>query len=246
MIVAIGYDIWDPTPASEYGYSKYPNVFTGMEYERMINASGPTGGEMKRRSDGERPHKLAFIQCVGSRNPQLGHAYCCSVCCMFSTKEALLAREHHDDIDSTIYYKDLRAFGKGFYEYVERAKNDYGVRYINSDATVQENPANHNPIVVYDVAGRPEKEEFDMVVLATTLIPRQDAVKISEMLGIPLTEFGFFESKDRILGPMDTVKEGVFLAGFCREPMDIPESVVEGSAAAARAVETVLTKGANA
>ncbi|MCK5291899.1 MAG: CoB--CoM heterodisulfide reductase iron-sulfur subunit A family protein [Thermoplasmata archaeon] len=243
IIVAIGYDLWDPTPASEYGYGKYPNVFTGMEYERMINASGPTGGEMQRRSDGKRPHKLAFIQCVGSRNPQLGHAYCCSVCCMFSTKEAMLAREHHEDIDSAIFYKDLRAFGKGFWEYVERAKKDYGVRYINSDATVQENPKNNNPIVVYDVAGRPEKEEFDMVVLATTLIPRSDAVKVAEMIGIPLTQFGFFESKDRILGPVDTKRDGVFLAGYCREPMDIPESVAEGSAAAARAVETVLEKG---
>lgn len=162
---------------------------------------------------------------------------------MFSTKEAMLAREHHDDIDSTIFYKDLRAFGKGFFEYVERAKNDYGVRYINSDATVQENPENNNPIVVYDVAGRPEKEEFDMVVLATTLVPRPDAIKIAEMLGIPLTEFKFFESKDRILAPMDTVREGVYLAGYCREPMDIPEAVAEASAAAARAVETVLAKG---
>src|SRR4030066_424121 len=138
IIVATGYDVWDPSSSTEYGYGKYPNVYTAMEYERMINAAGPTHGHIERRSDKKRPQKMAFIQCVGSRNPQIGPPYCCSVCCMHSTKEAMLAREHHDDMESTVFYKDMRACAKGFYEYVERARRDYGVRDINSDATCQE------------------------------------------------------------------------------------------------------------
>ena len=242
IIVSTGFDIWDPSGATEYGYGKYPNIFTAMEFERLINASGPTGGHIGRRSDGERPKRIAFIQCVGSRNPQLGHVYCCAVCCMHSTKEAMLAREHHDDMESFIFYKDLRTFGKGFNEYVERAKKDYGVTYINSDGTIEENAENHNPIVVYDVAGHPKKMEVDMVVLATTLTPRAGAKKVAEVLGIDTDEWGFFESPDNLLAPMDSNRSGIFLAGYCNEPMDIPEAVAQASGAAARATE-VLVEG---
>ena len=243
IIVATGFDVWDPTSATEYGYGKYPNVFTAMEYERMINAAGPTHGHIKRRSDEERPKKMAFIQCVGSRNPQVGHPYCCAVCCMHSTKESMLAREHYDDIESVIYYKDMRACAKGFFEYVERAKRDYGVRYVNSDATVQENADNHNPIVVYDVGGKQQSEEFDMVVLATTLVPRKETLEIAKMLGIKADEFGFLEPADRVLDPCRTVVPGVYLAGYAAGPADIPESVAQGSSAAAKAVETLVQSG---
>jgi len=242
IIVATGFDLWDPTAAREYGYGRYPNVYTAMEFERIINASGPTGGHIQRRSDGQRPRKIGYIQCVGSRNPNLGHPYCCSVCCMHSTKEAMLAREHHDDMESTIFFKDMRTFGKGFNEYMERAKRDYGVKYINSDATVEENKDNHNPIIVYDVAGKSEREEFDMVVLATTLVPRAGSEELAQALGIPLSEFKFFQSRDRILHPMDTPRDGVFLAGYCAGPVDIPESVAQGSAAASRAMDIMTRK----
>jgi len=243
IIIATGYDVWDPTSASEYGYGKYPNVFTAMEYERMINAAGPTHGHIKRRSDDERPKKMAFIQCVGSRNPQVGHPYCCSVCCMHATKEAMLAREHYEDIDSTIYYKDMRACSKGFYEYVERAKNDYGVKYVNSDATVQENPDNHNPVVVFDVGGKQQSEEVDLIVLATTLVPRKESLEIAKMVGVKSDEFGFLESSDHILDPCRTVVPGVYLAGYVAGPADIPESVAQGSSAAAKAVEALVQSG---
>jgi len=243
IIVATGYDVWDPSSSTEYGYGRYPNVFTAMEYERMINAAGPTHGHIERRSDKKRPQKMAFIQCVGSRNPQVGHPFCCAVCCMHSTKEAMLAREHHDDMESTIFYKDMRACAKGFYEYIERAKRDYGVRYINSDATVQENPENHNPIVVYDVGGRQQSEEFDMVVLATTLIPRKETIELAKMLGIPVDEFGFLISVDRVLDWEGTKVPGVFIAGYAAGPADIPESVAQGSAAASKAVETIVQAG---
>ena len=243
VIVATGFDMWDPTSASEYGYKKYPNVYTAMEYERMINASGPTGGHIVRRSDGEHPKKLAFIQCVGSRNPQVGHPYCCSVCCMHATKEAMLAREHYEDINSTIFYKDMRACAKGFNEYVERAKSDYGVSYINSDATVQENAETNNPVVVFDVGGKQQSEEFDAVVLATTLVPRKDTVELAKKLGLKLTEFGFFESPDSILDFGKSDLPGIYLAGYCAGPADIPESVAQGSSAAAKAAEILANSG---
>ncbi|HDP96746.1 MAG TPA: CoB--CoM heterodisulfide reductase iron-sulfur subunit A family protein [Euryarchaeota archaeon] len=239
IVVATGYDLWDPSVAPEYGYGKYPNVFTAMEYERMINAAGPTGGHIKRRSDGEHPKKMAFIQCVGSRNPQMGHPYCCAVCCMFSVKESMLAREHYDDIESTIFYKDLRTCSKNFYEYTERARNDYGVRTINSDGTVKENPENKNPIVVYDVGGRPVEEEFDIVVLASTLIPRKDAADMAKMLGIKADEWGFYTSPDRVMNPGETNVSGIFVAGYCAGPADIPESVAQGSGVAAKAFEVL-------
>jgi heterodisulfide reductase subunit A len=245
IIVTTGFDVWDPSSSKEYGYGRFPNVFTAMEFERMINASGPTGGHIQRRSDGERPKKIGFIQCVGSRNPQLDHPYCCSVCCMHSTKEAILAREHHNDMESFIFYKDMRTFGKGFNEYMERGKSDYGVTYINSDATVDENADSHNPIVVYDVAGRQEKKEVDMVVLATTLIPRKGAQELAKLLGIDVDEFGFYESVDNLLNPVDTKRPGIYVAGYCHEPMDIPEAVTQASGAAARACELLTTKGAS-
>ncbi len=243
IIVATGFDVWDPTPSSEYGYGRYPNVFTAMEYERMINAAGPTHGHIKRRSDGERPKKIAFIQCVGSRNPQVGHPYCCSVCCMHSTKEAMLAKEHYDDIESTIFYKDMRACSKGFYEYVERAKRDYSVRYINSDATVQENSDNHNPLVVYDVGGRQQSEEFDLVVLATTLVPKKETTELAKTLGLKQDEFGFLESSRQDPRTRQDRGPGIYLAGYCAGPADIPESVAQGSSAAAKAIEALVQAG---
>lgn len=240
IIVATGFDVWNPKIASEYGYGRFPNVFTAMEYERMINAAGPTGGHIKRRSDGKGPKKIAFIQCVGSSNVQLNHPYCCAVCCMHSTKEAMLAKEHDEEIKATIFYKDMRSCAKGFYEYVVRAKTDYGVEYINSDGTVQEETENHDPIVSYDVAGRPERRPFDMVVLATTLVPRPGTAELARILGLNLDEFGFLKPKDRILAPVETNVPGIFIAGYCAGPADIPESVAQGSAAAAKAAEVLL------
>jgi heterodisulfide reductase subunit A-like polyferredoxin len=244
IIVATGFDVWDPTDAKEYGYPQYKNVYTAMEFERLINAAGPTGGHIERRSDKVRPKKIGFIQCVGSRNTQR-HPYCCSVCCMHSTKEAMLAYEHHNDMESVIFYKDLRTFGKGFNEYMERAKRDYNVTYINSDATVRENPDNKNPVIVYDKAGKQAEEEVEMVILATTLVPRPETAKLAEVLGVDVSEFGFLESIDKVFAPIDTKTKGVYIAGYCHEPMDIPEAVAEASGAAERAAETIVQEGDN-
>jgi heterodisulfide reductase subunit A len=242
VVVATGFDVWDPTSSVEYGYGKNPNVFTAMEYERIINAAGPTHGHIKRRSDGNEPKSIAFIQCVGSRNIQTGHPYCCSVCCMHSTKEAMLATEHIEGIRSTIFYKDMRACAKGFNEYVERAKKDYMVQYINSDATVQGSTPAGNPIVSYDVGGKSQQKEFDMVVLATTLVPSAKNKTLAKTLDVNLDEFGFFKVRDHVFDPVDSTRPGVYLAGYCAGPVDIPESVAMGSAAAAKAMEDLMER----
>jgi heterodisulfide reductase subunit A len=240
VIIATGFDVWDPSGSTEYGYKKYPNVYTAMEFERLLSVTGPTEGHIKRRSDGEIPKKIGFIQCVGSRNPQLDHPYCCSVCCMHASKEAVRAKMKYNDIETYIFYKDLRTFGKGFHEYVESGKSEHNVNYINSDATVQENPESHNPIITYDVAGRAEKMEVDMVVLATTLIPRKEAKSLATKLSVETDEFGFYKAQDILLKPIDTSQAGIFLAGYCHEPMDIPETIAQASGAAARVAEFVL------
>jgi heterodisulfide reductase subunit A len=242
VVVATGFEVWDPTSSVEYGYGKNANVFTAMEYERLINAAGPTHGHIKRRSDGSEPKRIAFIQCVGSRNIQTGHPYCCSVCCMHSTKEAMLASEHIEGIKCTIFYKDMRACAKGFNEYVERAKRDYGVEYINSDATVQGQSNAGNPIVSFDVGGKSQSREFDMVVLASTLVPSSKNVELAKALGVELDEFGFFKVRDHVFDPVDSTRPGVYLAGYCSGPADIPESVAMGSAAAAKAMEDLMEK----
>jgi heterodisulfide reductase subunit A len=242
VVVATGFDVWNPATSTEYGYGKFPNVFTAMEYERVINAAGPTHGHIHRRSDSQEPKSIAFIQCVGSRNLQTGHPYCCSVCCMHSTKEAMLASEHIDGIKCTIFYKDMRACAKGFNEYVERAKKGYGVEYINSDATVQAESASGGPIVSYDVAGKSVQKEFDMVVLASTLVPAAKNPELAKALGIDLDEYGFLKVVDHTFDPVESSRPGVYLAGYCAGPADIPESVAMGSAAAAKAVEDMVEK----
>jgi heterodisulfide reductase subunit A len=154
---------------------------------------------------------------------------------MYATKEAMLVREH-GDFESTIFYKDMRAFGKGFFEFTERAKTEYGVNYINSDATVEGETENHNPIVAYDVEGKRATQEFDMVILAPTLVPSRGAEELAKILEIGINEFKFFESTD---SPVDTKMEGIYIAGYCQGPKDIPEAVAQGSAAAARVCEVI-------
>ncbi len=246
IIVSIGFETYLPNDMPEYGYGKHDNVIVAMEFERLISAAGPTKGHLHRKSDGKRPKKLAFIQCVGSRDISNNHAYCCNVCCMHSTKEAILAREHYPDIESTIFYTDLRAIGKGFQEYVDRAERDYEVKYIRSKpGLIEENPDTKNLIIWYDdtTEHRLKSLEVDMVVLATTLLPSNGAQGLAEILGIELDEYGFFKNVDPLFSPMDTQVEGIYLAGYCQAPMDIPEAVAQASGSASRAAEIIAIKG---
>jgi heterodisulfide reductase subunit A-like polyferredoxin len=223
----------------EYGYGRYPNVVTSIEFERMLSASGPFAGVVQCPSDGRHPEKIAWIQCVGSRDNACGQGYCSSVCCMYATKEAVIAREHDSRIQPTIFYMDIRAFGKGFDAYIARAEKEQGVRYVRSMvASVREVPGSRNlrvSYVTFNAEGKPipHEEEFDLVVLSVGLKPTPEAIETARRLGIDLNEFGFAESPHYL--PTQTNREGIFVAGAFGEPKDIPETVIEASCAAAQA-----------
>jgi homotetrameric NADPH-dependent glutamate synthase len=239
VVMATGFDLYNVAPLVEYGWGTIKNVITAMEFERMISASGPTGGALQRPSDGKHPERLAFIQCVGSRD--IRHKrYCSAVCCMHATKEATLANEHYPDIRSTIFYIDLRAVGKGFQEYVRRAAEEYSVEYIRArPGRVTENLENQNPIISYEdtVARELREREFDMVILAQALIPNESNLELARKLNIELDEFGFVDTPEKLTNPAGTSREGVFTCGFCQAPMDVPDSVIHGSAAASKVAE---------
>ena len=222
----------------EYGYGRYPNVVTSLEFERMLSASGPFAGEVVRPSDGKHPVKVAFIQCVGSRDTSCGHGYCSSVCCMYATKEAVIAKEHDSHIQPTIFYMDIRAFGKGFEQYINRAKDEHGVRYTRSMvSSVREVPSSRNLRVQYAAFenGAPQviEEEFDLVVLSVGLEPADGTREMADRLGLTLNQYNYCEAAP--FKPTLTNRPGIFVAGGFGEPKDIPETVIEASSAAASA-----------
>jgi heterodisulfide reductase subunit A len=251
IVVATGFDPYDPAFLKEYGYGEIPNVITGLEYERLICASGPTEGHLKRPSDGKVPDVIAFIQCVGSRDVNY-KPYCSSVCCMHATKEAILANEHYPDLKSFIFYTDMRAVGKQFQEYVIRAREEYDVTYIRSrPGKITINGNSGNPIVWYDEtvfseAGDPVRRvttmEVDLVILCQALVPHGVHGDMAEKLGLELDESGFLAIQDRLSRPVDTSVPGIFACGFCQSPQDIPDSVVQASAAAARTAELLSVR----
>jgi heterodisulfide reductase subunit A-like polyferredoxin len=239
IVVATGFDPYDVSALTEYGFGQIPNVITGLQYERLVSASGPTGGELLRPSDGEHPSTVAFIQCVGSRDVNY-NPYCSSVCCMFATKEAILANEHDPEAMSYIFYTDLRAGGKRFQEYITRAREEYRVSYIRGrPGSIGENPETGNPIVRYeDTTARQVREmEVGLVVLCQALIPRRGQREVADLLGIDLDEHGFVHIPERLARPMDTSVPGIFACGYCQSPQDIPDSVAQASGVAARVAE---------
>lgn len=228
---------------SEYGYGRYKNVILSLEFERLICASGPTGGHLVRPSDGKEPKRIVFIQCVGSRSQMEGFPYCSNVCCVYATKESILIKEHIPDAEVYILYIDLRAFGKGFQEFVNRAKKEYGVKYIKTHpGKISENPVTKNLQIYYEdiLTGKVKKFTADLVVLCPALIPKEGNKKIAKLMGLELDEYGFFKSKDELTAPVDTNIPGIYICGYCQNPKDIPESVAQASGAAARASETII------
>jgi len=244
----------EPMPGNirpEYGFNRFPNVVTSMQFERMLSASGPFMGVIQRPSDGAHPHKIAWIQCVGSRDHSgfphptreglPGTApYCSSVCCMYATKEAIIAKEHDAHIEPTIFYMDIRSFGKGFEQFIEGAKNKHGIRYVRClVSSVKEVPGSQNlrlGYVVYEGENvkRPRliEEEFDLVVLSVGLKPSEETQLMAARLNVDLNEFGFAQVNP--YNPSQTSRPGVFVAGSFAEPKDIPESVMEASCAASQ------------
>jgi heterodisulfide reductase subunit A-like polyferredoxin len=240
IIVATGLDFFDVSAIGEYGYGKIKNVVTAIEYERLTAASGPTFGALNRPSDGKIPYNIAFIQCVGSRDFRY-EPYCSSVCCMHSTKEAMMAYEHEPGTKSTIFYMDMRAVGKRFQEYVARAKHEYNVTYIRGrPGSIEVNAENDNPVIWYEdtTTGEIKSFEAELVVLAQAMVPRITR-ELAEILGIELDENGFIKTPDKLSHPLDTTKPGIFSCGYVHSPRDIPDSVTQASGAAGRAAEAI-------
>jgi len=242
VILAIGFDIFDPSVITTYGYGRYRNVITALELERLLCASGPTGGHLIRPSDGRIPRKIAFIQCVGSRDRRFGNTYCSSICCKYAAKDAVLIKEHHPQARVSIFYIDLRTFGRGFQEFINRAKSEYGIKFVRSSpGEIMEDPETGNLRIWYEntITGAIENLEFDMVVLCPALIPRVDAKELAKILGIEVDSYGFFRASADIANPIDTTVLGIFACGYCLGPKtgDIPDSIMQGSATAARVAE---------
>jgi len=237
VILVPGFDTFQAEIKGEYGYDRMANVVTSMEFERLLSASGPTGGEVRRPSDGKHPEKIAWIQCVGSRDVTCGREYCSSVCCMYATKEAIIAKEHDGRIRPTIFFNDIRAFGKGFELYYETAQTTHGVRYVRGiPSAIKEEQRTKNLFLSFrGEDGRVTKETFDMAVLSVGLQPSASTKKLAERCRIKLNRFGFGDTAE--LTPNRTSRPGVFVAGAFEAPMDIPESVMGAASAAALSAE---------
>lgn len=238
IVVATGTDIYDPTVLDEYGYTRYENVVTSIELERLINAGGPTKGEVVRLTDRKRPKSVAFIQCVGSRSQKRGQPYCSNICCMNTIKSTLMLKEHYPDIEIKVFYIDIRAFGKGFEELFRRSKGT-GVRYIRGlPGFIKEDPKSRDLILTVENTATNELDthRVEMVVLAVGLQPPESMAAVQEMLTLQRTSDGFFLEAHPKLQPVDSATRGIFFAGCAEGPKDIRESVTQASAAAARAM----------
>jgi len=243
IIVATGLDVFDPSALDEYGYTRHANVVTSLEFERLIDAGGPTGGHFVRPSDRQQPKRIGFIQCVGSRtispdgDLSRGRPYCSNICCMNTVKDSLLLKDHYPDADISVFYVDIRAFGKGFEDLYRRSK-EAGVKYIRGfPGEVVEDPATGNLLLTVEntTQGRVEQHELDMVVLSIGFIPSEDQAHVKKLLTLSETDEGFLLESHPKLKPVDTPTRGVYLAGCAEGPKDIKDSVTQASAAAARA-----------
>ena len=236
VILSPGLDTYDPTIQQELGYGRWPNVVTSLQFERILSASGPFQGEIKRPSDGKHPKRIAWIQCVGSRDPHNANPWCSSVCCMYAAKQAVIAREHDTEISPTIFYNEQRTFGRDFDKYVDRARDEYNIRYERAMVSaVFEEAGTGNLFMRYvDRRGQMIDEKFDMVVLSIGLQPRKDALQFAHIFDISTDRYGFPETSR--LSPIETTRPGIFVAGTYQGPKDIPETIVQGSAAAAAAM----------
>jgi len=236
VVVATGYSHFDPTPLEEYGYGRYPNVITAMEMERLNNSAGPTAGNLVRPSDHRRPQRLAMINCVGSRDKRF-NPWCSNFCCMYAIKNAVLLKQYYPDMDITVYYMDIRTPSKGYEEFYDRAR-EMGIKFMQGrPGQITQDPETQNLMVhAEDVSlGRALALEYDMVMLNQAAVPQPDVNRVSATFNISQSPGGWFMEYHPKLRPMDSPTDGVFLAGACQGAKDIPASVAQGAAAAARA-----------
>jgi heterodisulfide reductase subunit A len=237
VVVATGADVFDPSVLPNYGYGKIPNVITSLEFERLINAGGPSGGQLIRLSDRQIPKRVAFVQCVGSRSNKSGRLYCSNVCCMNTIKDSLLIKEHWPETEIYVFYVDIRAYGKGFEDLYKRARNA-GVIFIRGlPAEIVEDKKTHNVWLIGENTLRKEvyKMNVDMAILSIGLEARKDSEMIQRLLTLSRNQDGFFLEAHPKLRPVDAATGGVFFAGCAESPKDIKDSVTQASAAAARA-----------
>jgi heterodisulfide reductase subunit A-like polyferredoxin len=235
VVLSPGFEPFDARLKGEYGYGRYPNVLTSLEFERILSASGPFMGHIQRPSDAREPRKVAWIQCVGSRDAAINQDYCSYVCCMVATKQAIIAKEHISTIEPTIFFIDVRAQGKGFDRYYERARTEHGVRYVRSlISRVAEHPKTHNLVISYiNETNSFQNEEFDLVILSVGLKPHSESKELARTLQVQTDRFGFCQSLP--FNSVGTSRPGIFAGGVFQNPKDIPETVTQASGAAGEA-----------
>jgi len=235
IILSPGFDEFEASLKTEYGYGRFLNVVSSIEFERFLSASGPIKGEILRLFGKGQSKRIAWIQCIGSRDSHIGRSYCSSVCCMYATKQAVIAKEHAPEIEATIFYMDMRAYGKDFDKYIERAKKEYKVRFVRSRVShVKEDTMTKQLTIHYETEeGEMVSEGFDLVVLSVGLEPIRNHQEIANIFDIDLNPYGFV--KTSIFEPLQTSRPGIFVSGVFSGPKDVPETVAQASAAAAQA-----------
>jgi heterodisulfide reductase subunit A len=248
LVLAIGAELFDPSRLENFGYGVYPDVVTGLEYERIMSASGPTGGELVRPSNGKPPRRVAWIQCVGSRGINREDVpYCSGVCCMYALKEAIVTKERfRDDIEATIFYMDMRTYGKDYEIYCDRARKTYGVRLERCRPhSVISDTATGQLAISYatDASSALTTEQFDMVVLSTGFRITETACQLARVLGIELNEYNF--ARTQRFSPVATSRPGVYVCGVFESPKDIPETMMQASAAACLASKNLAPLAAS-
>jgi heterodisulfide reductase subunit A len=238
VIVATGFDEMNPRPIRNLSYGDHKDILTGLEFERMLNAAGPTGGRVVKPSDGSAPTSLAIVQCVGSRDERY-HSYCSRVCCVYSVKQCIVAKDHQPEIkDFHYFYRDMRAYGRGFEEFYHRGRDETGVNFIKSSPASITTGSNNKLRVRYEdpATARPASVDVDLVVLTCAMIPSAGTPELATALGVDVEKDGYFKLKDPLGDPVASTREGVFLCGCASGPKDIPDSVAQASAAGARAL----------
>jgi heterodisulfide reductase subunit A len=248
IVIATGYELFDVSQYYRLGYGRFKNVINALEYERLINASGPTGGKLLRLSDGKIPRSIGFVQCVGARDVQKGVPYCSRVCCMYGIKNAVMAKELQHDIvkNVTIYYADIRAYGKGFEEFFNMAKQRFGIKFLRGRiGEVEEDTSTKNLHIWAENTETGEflKQEYELLVLCPGILPPKGLKDLAVNLGLDVSVDGFIPISYPASNPVDTDAPGVFVAGCAESAKDIPDSVAAGSAAAMRASITLARGG---
>ena len=242
IIVATGFDMMDPRQKPEFGYGMYPNVLTGLEFERLCSAAGPTGGKII--VNGQEPKQVVFIHCVGSRDPHTGVPYCSRICCMYTAKHAHLVRDKLPESQVTAFYMDVRAFGKGYEEFYDRVKHEH-VLYRRGEPSEVYKRGDKLIVRAEDTLLRKSIEvEADLVVLATAVVPRADVAEVAAMLELERSPDGFFKEAHPKMRPIESSRPGIFIAGCDQGPKDIPDTVAQAKAAASSAM-VALTRAAS-